>query len=180
MLTSTPTPSSTPAPIELTVTSDTLNVRSGPGTNYPKIGELRKGNTSRITGENAKGDWWQIAFSGQTGWVFGELVTVKGKLEDVPVVPAPPTPVVLTRCFVPRLRDYVGHKGCGGEIVGEVRDLGGRPFAAGQIEGTVPLAIFSLSDLLMPVQLCLFQIGSVEVTALISLPSIQMEQTSAS
>ncbi len=50
-----------------------------------------------------------------------------------------PPPAPAYRCFVAKLRFYTAHKGCCGEILGEVKDLGGRPFTGGaQVEVTVP------------------------------------------
>jgi hypothetical protein len=77
-----------------------------------------------------------VAFNGKTGWVSGSFVTIRGDPATVAVVlPAPPPAV---RCFAPKLRFYVEHKGCCGEIVGEVRNRAGRPFSAAQVEVTVP------------------------------------------
>ena len=57
-----------------TINSD-MNVRGGPGTNYPIIGAASPGQQYPITGENSAGDWWEISYNGQVGWVFGQLVT---------------------------------------------------------------------------------------------------------
>lgn len=70
-----------------------LNVRQGPGTNYPIIGRLAADETAVITGRNDFSSWWQIEFAsnvGDRGWVaasseFSEATNTEG----VPVVPAP-------------------------------------------------------------------------------------------
>jgi hypothetical protein len=92
--TPTPTPSPTPSFAEFTVNSGTLNVRSGPGTAYPRIGELSNGSTYRIAGKSEDSKWYQFAFGEESGWVLGELVAVSGSLAIAPVVKAapPPTP----------------------------------------------------------------------------------------
>jgi uncharacterized protein YraI len=89
------------------VPGGTITVRAGPGTSYDRIGELRNGETRRITGRNAGGDWWQFSFDGQNGWVYGDFITISGDRAAAPVVTPPPTPAV--RCFVPRLRDSDYH-----------------------------------------------------------------------
>ena len=74
-------------------TNDIVNIRTGPGTNYSLEGSAQVGETFRVTGKNAEGSWWQIDYNGQTGWVFGQLVTATGA-EGVAVaqnIPAPPT-----------------------------------------------------------------------------------------
>ena len=72
-----------------------VNVRTGPGTNYARIGSLDPGAEARITGRY--GDWWQIEYGDGNGWVYGEIVTATNT-EGVPEVqpPAAPTPVPAT------------------------------------------------------------------------------------
>lgn len=89
--TDTPTPE--PAPASAAV-STLMNVRSGPGTNYNIIGTAEPGQRYVITGKNPQGDWWQIDYNGQSGWLFGQLVTAENT-EGVQVaanIPAPPPP----------------------------------------------------------------------------------------
>lgn len=75
--TATPAPP-TPAPARLTITSDLVNVRSGPGTDFGLVGTAATGESFEVTGRNAAGDWWQICcVNGQPAWVFGELATVE-------------------------------------------------------------------------------------------------------
>ena len=90
----TPTAAASPTSAAAQVTTnDIVNIRTGPGTNYGLAGSAQVGETFRVTGKNAGGDWWQIDYNGQTGWVFGQLVTATGT-EGVAVaqnIPAPPT-----------------------------------------------------------------------------------------
>ncbi len=101
----TPTPEPpTPTPEPAVVTDQLMNVRQGPGTNYPIIGQADPGQRFRVTGKNQAGNWWQIDFNGQPGWLFAELVTPEGT-EAVPVasnIPAPPpTPTPLPPTATP-------------------------------------------------------------------------------
>ena len=68
-----PTATSVSRPM-VTINSD-MNVREGPGTDYPVIGGATVGQRYPVTGKNAAGDWWQIHFNGLAGWVYGPLVT---------------------------------------------------------------------------------------------------------
>ncbi|MDU4936437.1 MAG: SH3 domain-containing protein, partial [Peptostreptococcaceae bacterium] len=53
-----------------TVTTDTLNVRSGAGTSYSIISKVYKGDTVNIVGSS--NGWYKIELSsGKTGWVSG-------------------------------------------------------------------------------------------------------------
>ena len=75
----TPTAAAPPTSAAAQVTTnDIVNIRTGPGTNYGLAGSAQVGETFRVTGKNAGGDWWQIDYNGQTGWVFGQLVTATG------------------------------------------------------------------------------------------------------
>lgn len=62
------------------------NVRSGPSTDAASLGIARVGRSYPVTGRNVDATWLRISFSDQAGWVFGELVRVKGDLDQVAVV----------------------------------------------------------------------------------------------
>jgi uncharacterized protein YraI len=75
----------------------TVNVRSGPGTLYPVIGQLVADTTAEVTGRSdAENNWLQIEFDGQTGWVAYFTVVVSGDLETLPLVGAEPPAAVTT------------------------------------------------------------------------------------
>jgi uncharacterized protein YraI len=71
-----------------------MNVRSGPGTNYPVVGAGTVGQSTRVTGRNADGTWLQIEYPSADGigWVFAELVQINGSPEAVEIAQAPPPP----------------------------------------------------------------------------------------
>ena len=89
----TPATSAAPALAEPVVAvNGDMNVRAGPGTDYPVVGGATVGDEFPITGKNEEGDWWQIDYSGQTGWIYAPFVTATNA-ENVPVaavIPAPP------------------------------------------------------------------------------------------
>jgi hypothetical protein len=92
----TPAPPTEPAtPAGPTVRAiDTVRVRSGPGTEFDRIGRLADGTTAAVVGKNADGSWWQIRFSGATdglGWVSALVVIFSGDASAVPVVSGPAT-----------------------------------------------------------------------------------------
>jgi predicted Ser/Thr protein kinase len=99
-----PTPTSVPAQetgptLTLRSGPDAVNLRSGPGTAYPKIGQLKPGLQYPITGRNAAGDWLQFTFNGQPAWVSKEFVSLTGDAASVseaqaasaPLTAPPPT-----------------------------------------------------------------------------------------
>jgi hypothetical protein len=71
-----------------------VNVRSGPGVDFPVVDSLDIGENAAITGRSDAADWWEIALGdGNSGWVLAQLVTTNGDLSAVAVpadLPAPP------------------------------------------------------------------------------------------
>jgi dipeptidyl aminopeptidase/acylaminoacyl peptidase len=75
------------------VTVAALNVRQGPGTNYPIISALHSGDTVTVTGRDAAGGWYQVALAnGQTGWISAAYAQLAGTAGSLPVVAAPTAP----------------------------------------------------------------------------------------
>lgn len=74
-----------------TTTATSLNVRSGPGASFPKVGNALAANTSVKVYE--KKDGWLRIGNGQ--WVSGEYVKLTGKAEEnkAPAAPAAPKPI---------------------------------------------------------------------------------------
>ncbi len=93
-----PTVTSSPsaATIVVTLEQDQINVREGPGTDYPIAGILIAGQRVPALGRSVGGDWIEIVYPGipgGTAWVYSPLVTVEGSLR---VVEPPPTPTPKT------------------------------------------------------------------------------------
>jgi len=93
-----PTVTGTPlgATVVVRAGQDQINVRSGPGTDYPRVGVLIPGQRVSAYGRTPGGDWVQIAYPGVSGgvaWVYSYLVEISGNLA---IVEPPPTPTPLT------------------------------------------------------------------------------------
>ena len=78
------------------ITAEVLNVRRGPGTNYPLIGQLDQNDVVEISGRNADSSWLQIVYPTGTigrGWISASYAQVRGSPAFIPVVetPLPPT-----------------------------------------------------------------------------------------
>jgi uncharacterized protein YraI len=92
----TPTPATAaPAAVRQTASTDLfvttqfrVNVRSGPGLEYTRIGILTFADSLDITGQNADATWLRVNFNGQEGWVAASVVQVTGDVEGAPVVEA--------------------------------------------------------------------------------------------
>lgn len=71
---------------------DQINVRSGPGVSYPKVGVLINRQEVPALARTEGGAWVKIVYPGVTegvAWVYAPYVRVTGEL---PIVPKPPTP----------------------------------------------------------------------------------------
>jgi heat shock protein HslJ len=74
--------------------ANVLNIRSGPGTNFPVIGAARNGDSGTIVGRSEDSRWWVVdapSLPGGVGWVSSDFVSATDA-DDVPVVPSPPLP----------------------------------------------------------------------------------------
>lgn len=76
-----------------------VNVRTGPGTIYPVVGQINPGDQLPVTGVN--GRWFVVNFSGQQGWIAGWVTQQRGDCAGLAQVPAPPTPVPPTPTDTP-------------------------------------------------------------------------------
>jgi len=95
-----PTVTGTPQGPIITVREDgeaVINVRSGPGIFYTKVGVMLKGQTLPAIGKSTGGDWILIKYPGVTGgeaWVYAPFVSLSpGSV--LPIVEPPPSPTPL-------------------------------------------------------------------------------------
>ena len=67
--------------VTMIVTGGTINVRTGPGTDYERITQVTTGKQVEVIGE--KGGWYQVTFGSTTGWLLGEYLRDPGNGDDV-------------------------------------------------------------------------------------------------
>ncbi|MFQ5614266.1 MAG: SH3 domain-containing protein [Anaerolineae bacterium] len=67
-----------------------VNLRSGPGTNYNRIGLLPHRESLEIVGRNRDSTWWLVSGPGGLAWVFDGVVDAQNVAAGVPVVTLPP------------------------------------------------------------------------------------------
>jgi uncharacterized protein YraI len=82
-------PSPTPAVARMVAGVDGVNVRTGPGTNFTRLGYIDPDGEAPVIGQY--GDWWQIEYQGSPAWVYGEIVTVYD-VDAIAEVQPPPSP----------------------------------------------------------------------------------------
>jgi PKD repeat protein/uncharacterized protein YraI len=71
-----------------------VDILSGPGEGYERIGVVEEGQTAHVIGVSQDGQWWviKVAQAKTTqGWVSAKCLAVENA-ENVPVAPPPPTP----------------------------------------------------------------------------------------
>ncbi len=86
-------PSPTPGPPMAVIVGQNVPIRKGPGLIYDEIGVANQGEEYLITGLSVTGDWFQIDYRGQPGWVFLIQVEPVADIEQIPVIEEiPPTP----------------------------------------------------------------------------------------
>lgn len=66
----------------------TINVRSGPGTNFDTLGTLIPNDVVSVTAKDASGAWMQVDFKGQAGWAASEFLKVNDA-DPLPVSAGP-------------------------------------------------------------------------------------------
>lgn len=73
---------------------DILNVRAGPGVEYPIVAEAERGRQFDIIGRDGSANWLLVCcFDNQAqGWLFTESVITIGNIGAAPTVVAPPAP----------------------------------------------------------------------------------------
>ena len=75
------------------VASEELNLRLGPGYEYPVLEVLVRGDELTVIGTNADDSWIEVQTrTGESGWVVTDLVNLNIDLADVPWNPNVPSP----------------------------------------------------------------------------------------
>jgi hypothetical protein len=91
-----PSPSATITPL-IGKATQTLNVRSGPGTDYEVLGMIQPDTVLVLTGRNETATWLQIEYAGGVdgkGWVTAAYVQIpQGNTASLPVLNASGMPV---------------------------------------------------------------------------------------
>jgi len=87
-----------------------INIRSGAGTNFARVGVLGFDEDVILTGRNASGDWVQVETDDVIGWVFAPLLNVDGNLLFLDVVGDGSDYVAPMQAF--SLETGIGRSGC--------------------------------------------------------------------
>ncbi|HEX3051829.1 MAG TPA: serine/threonine protein kinase, partial [Aggregatilineaceae bacterium] len=70
------------------ILTEQSTVRSGPGSDYATLGVLPRDEEVVINAISENGEWYQIVFQGDLGWIWGETVRITGN-PNIPVKPWP-------------------------------------------------------------------------------------------
>ena len=103
-----PTVTGTPKGVTATVLlnqDESINVRSGPGVFFDKVGVLLPGQEAPVRGRSAGGDWVLIDYPGapnNVGWIYTAIVQISPG--ELPIVEPPSTPTpAMTQTINPTL-----------------------------------------------------------------------------
>ena len=84
-----------------------LNVRAGPGLDYPVVGRLVQGQSIQIIGKNPEGTWWQVIYpdrSGNLAWVSADsqysTIDNVGQVAVAQLPPPPPPTATATQVLI--------------------------------------------------------------------------------
>jgi uncharacterized protein YgiM (DUF1202 family) len=84
-------------PPAVTIMSDGINLRGGPGTNYPIVGSAQQGENYHIEARSGSGSalWYLVTIPGErSAWVFGTLVQLSPANAIIaPAATIPPSPM---------------------------------------------------------------------------------------
>jgi len=76
--------------------SSAVNVRSGPGTTYSRLGTAAKNSTYAATKQNVKGtdgaNWYELTYNGKTGYVRYNYISIIAPTTTTPTTTTPTTP----------------------------------------------------------------------------------------
>ncbi|MCC6167019.1 MAG: META domain-containing protein [Caldilineaceae bacterium] len=89
-------PNQPPIPWGRVTAAQGLNIRSGPGVNFPVIGVALYGDEGEIIGRSADSRWWATTVPSAPdgiGWVSVDFV-IASNVENVRVIASPPPPVI--------------------------------------------------------------------------------------
>jgi len=87
-------PESTETPFpQVRVIVNAANVRSGPGTNYPKIGQALEGESLSVIAQDELGHWYNVVLSdGKEGWIGSTVVEAVSFSDNVQIAETIPPP----------------------------------------------------------------------------------------
>lgn len=85
------------------VNTSVANVRTGPGPRYSQIAVVDGGTRLVVLGHNVGETWWYVQAEDIRGWVWSDLLILRGDLTDVPIVET------TGEITIPRV--YVGYTG---------------------------------------------------------------------
>ncbi|NDJ59607.1 MAG: SH3 domain-containing protein, partial [Chloroflexi bacterium] len=66
---------------QVTATPYTVNIRTGPGTQFARLSRLPLGRTAEVIGRTINNLWWQIDYNGIVGWVSSDFAIIDANVD---------------------------------------------------------------------------------------------------
>lgn len=78
---------------EATIDDDNVNLRTGPGFEYPSLRQYSRGTKLKVYGRSDDNEWLKVTVANsRSGWMMTQYIAMKTDLYTVPVAEAPPAP----------------------------------------------------------------------------------------
>lgn len=160
-----PSPTATPQP-QAIVTGDNINLRGGPGTVYPVVGQAAKGTALNVLARNDDASWYKVEAKAPEAWVSASLVRLSvesAQVQAAAFLPPTPIPVVglgLTRAEIQQSFEEVGFE------FGTVAQSGGQPVVKGEL-GLYDIELRGPANNLTSAQMRIYASGDSEIGGLL-------------
>lgn len=91
-----PEPTNSPTPnVPMATFTTGVNVRRGPDTVFdPPIGSYAANDSAEVLAVSPDRAWYKVRYYNSEGWVFANLMTVSGNIDNLPVDEGPPRPTL--------------------------------------------------------------------------------------
>lgn len=70
------------------VNTSAANLRSGPGPGFTRVAVVDGGDRLVVLGRNRNETWWYVQAGDTRGWIWGQIVVLRGSLRNVPYMEA--------------------------------------------------------------------------------------------
>jgi uncharacterized protein YgiM (DUF1202 family) len=80
-----PSPTSTLTGLKYCVVPNLLNLRSGPGTQFPIVVIEGQGTCGQVTARNEDSSWVYFSVGKYNGWAFAKYLTGQGDIKSLPI-----------------------------------------------------------------------------------------------
>ncbi len=79
--------------VKVQVTGTVVNLRDGPGLEYPVLDQVRQGDELAVSGRSEDAEWLHVTPGGASLWIFADLTDLDDQVRtSLPIMVSPPPP----------------------------------------------------------------------------------------